>query len=580
MTFTRILKRHALLLCSLGVGLAGCGEDTSSSATALSVAPTSTPTTVSSEATDTVATPTSDGPGSTGATGSGVSDPVPPTTTGDSTTGPVVSTGSGATTTSGGETTGGDSTTEDPVFGEIPATCAEAELSSSTVGCRFYAVDMDSYDGPTETNQFAVAVANVQQDQAATVTIERKDGDLWTVIAGPTPVAALDLQSFNLPDQHTNDSQLAAGFAYRVTADVPVIAYQFNPVDGATSFLSDASMLYPTTGLDSINHVIAWPAMNDSAPVFHHSYATAIAVKDDTTITVTPRVATLAGPGVPAGVPNVPFNVVLDEGDVLSVAVQDLGASMTGALFESVKATPFMLFAGHECAEMPIGVCCCDHLEEEISGVRLWGKTFVGARMAIRDTQAPEAALWQIYAAENDTTITLTADPQVTGLPPGPIKLDKGKMVEFYAGGTAAEPGDLLIEADRPIGVMHYMTSAKNVQGENKIGDPAAVQIPSIEQYLPRYVVLVPGTWENDVGVFTRTAGAPVTIDGVPISDAAWFPVAGGDFEVARVPLTDGVHVLDSDGTSFGAYIVGYDTADSYAYLGGIGTKIVNPEPQ
>ena len=30
------------------------------------------------------------------------------------------------------------------------------------------------------------------------------------------------------------------------------------------------------------------------------------------------------------------------------------------------------------------------------------------------------------------------------------------------------------------------------------IGDPAMVQLSPTEQFLPRYVVLVPGTWTND----------------------------------------------------------------------------------
>src|SRR5262245_53387093 len=39
----------------------------------------------------------------------------------------------------------------------IPATCAEADTSDTTVGCLFYAVDLDQLDGG-EDLQFAVAV--------------------------------------------------------------------------------------------------------------------------------------------------------------------------------------------------------------------------------------------------------------------------------------------------------------------------------------------------------------------------------------------------------------------------------------
>ena len=570
-------------LAACGDDLPGTTETTGGSTSTTTTTTTSASTTSTTEGTSTTASPT--GTGTIGQTDSvGTTEPITSTSgsssTTDATTGTSTTTGDTTTSSTGVDSSSGGSSTGDPFFGEIPETCEQAELSQSTVGCLFYAIDMDSHD-LAETGQYAVAVANVQTAQMASVTIERKQGNVWNVIAGPANIAPLGLQTFNLPDQHTDDSRLAAGFAYRVKATVPVIAYQFNPVDGGSSYLSDAAMLYPVTGLDSINHVIAWTSMMDNTNVFQHSDARAVAVMDGTKIKVTPSVQTAAGMGVPAGQPGVPFELTLNEGDVLSVAVQNLGTSLTGTIFESAKETPFMLFAGQECALIPANVCCCDHMEEEISGVRLWGKNFVGARMPVRNANMPETTLWQLYGAENDTTVTLVADAQVTGLPKNPIKLNKGQVVEFYAGGPAAEPGDFEITSDKPIGVMNYMTGAENMPPPfNSTGDPASVQIPSVEQFLPRYVVLVPGTWVNDVGVFTRKAGALVTIDGMPIPDNQWNPVGNSEFEVARVPLGDGVHVLDGDGTPFSVIVVGYDQHDSYAYLGGIGTKIVNPAPQ
>ncbi|HRI11015.1 MAG TPA: IgGFc-binding protein, partial [Nannocystaceae bacterium] len=495
----------------------------------------------------------------------------------DATTGTTANTTAVDTT----GTTGVDTTTGDPpFFGEIPETCDQAELSKSTVGCLFYGIDMDSHD-LAEGGQYAIAVANVQKNQSATVTIERKQGGVWSIIAGPQTLNALGLGTFPLPDQHTDDSQLGAGLAYRVKADVPVIAYQFNPVDGATSYLSDAAMLYPVTAWDSINHAITFTSTTDNTNTPQRAYASAVAFADGTKVKVTPKVPTKAGNGVPAGQPGVPFEVTLNEGDVLSVAVANIGTSLSGTIFESPKEQPIALFAGIECALIPTNVCCCDHVEEQIAGVRLWGKNFVAARQPVRNAAMPETTLWQLYGAEDNTTVTLVADAQVTGLPPNPIKLNKGQVVEFYAGGPAAEPGDFEVTADKPIGVMNYMTGSENMPAPySQTGDPASVQIPSVEQFLPRYVVLVPGTWVNDIGVFVRMEGATVTIDGVAIPDASFNPVGNSGFEVARVPLGDGVHVLDGNDVPFGVVVVGYDQWDSYAYLGGTGTKIVNPLPQ
>jgi len=40
------------------------------------------------------------------------------------------------------------------------------------------------------------------------------------------------------------------------------------------------------------------------------------------------------------------------------------------------------------------------------------------------------------------------------------------------------------------------------------------------------------------------------------------------------------VHVFDGGDNSFSVVIVGYDSFDSYAYLGGTGTGVINPDPQ
>jgi hypothetical protein len=90
---------------------------------------------------------------------------------------------------------------------------------------------------------------------------------------------------------------------------------------------------------------------------------------------------------------------------------------------------------------------------------------------------------------------------------------------------------------------------------------------------------LVPGTWINDWAVLARPAGAPITLDGVPIDNALFIPVADSGYEVARVPVSDGIHVFDGDQNPFSIIILGYDQWDSYAYLGGTGTGVINPNP-
>lgn len=512
----------------------------------------------------------------------GTTSPVDPTEVGSS------GTGAGSTSVQ----TSADSTSGSPKFdlgeqpsvdlgGEmtgpiIPTTCGEAASGKSTVGCKFFAVDMDSHDG-VETSQYAVGVANVQLAGMANVTVEVKEDGVWQVAAGPQPIGPLQLFVFNLPDRHTDDTYLRLGGAYRVTSDVPVVAYQFNPVDGANSYLSDAAMLYPVAALDTVNHVTAWKSMYDNSNTFQHSYATVVATVDGTMVTVDPSVVTAAGAGVPQGAPGAGFTLPMQEGDVLSVAVQTLPDSMTGTKITSNVDHPIAVFSGQECALIPEAVCCCDHMEEQLAGVRLWGKDFIASRMPVRNPGSPEATLWQIYAAEDATSVTITADAGVTGIPANQFVLNQGQVSEMYVSGPPGEEGDFQITADKPIAVYGYMVGAENFGSD--IGDPAMVAMAPTEQYLPRYVVLVPGTWINDFAVLTRPTGAQILLDGVAVPDSSFSPVAATGYEVARVPVPDGVHVLDGGLEPFSVVIVGYDTHDSYAYLGGTGTGKINPNP-
>jgi IgGFc binding protein len=448
----------------------------------------------------------------------------------------------------------------------IPETCAVAEDNASAVGCLFYGLDLNNFSD-TDPQQYGIIVSNVQEDDAAEVVVEEKQGNNWVTISGPFSIPPLDSHAFLLPDNHQEGSGLAVGGAYRVTSDEPVVAYQFNPINGQQSFTTDASLLYPVPSYDYIYQVLGY-----HVTIGYSSYINIIAAYDGTEVEVTPSVATVAGPGIPAGVPGVPFLVQLDEGDVAQISTQAGMSSLTGTEVLTDDNHPVGVLSGTECTNTGQGAC--DHMEDMLTGVRLWGLEFVASRMPIRQLNAPEPTIWQIYASEDNTTVIIDADGEVSGLPGSPVHLDKGEKVEFPASGTPGNPGDFHIEADKPIAVMGYLVGINS--GE---GDPAMVLMSPVQQYLPRYVVLVPGTWVNDYLVITRHAGTTVQVDGVPVDEVAFVPVGDGDFEVARVLTPDGVHTIDGLGDPCSVVVVGFDEYDSYAYLGGVGTSVINPSP-
>lgn len=448
----------------------------------------------------------------------------------------------------------------------LPSSCDDDAGAESTVGCIFYAVDLDQA-GVFEDPQFAVVVSNVQGAGQAEVVVEERVDGVWTVVDGPVEVAPKSLHVFALPGHEQQGSGIAIGGAYRVTASLPIIAYQFNPLQMGW-WSSDASLLYPVRALDTIADVVQW------GPGSGFGYVTVVASHDGTDVTVRPAVNTAGGGGMPPGLAGGAFTITLDEGDTATVRVAQENASLTGSRIESTE--PIAVFSGHECAFVPAGVYACDHVEEQLAGLRLWGKEFVGARMPIRTPGSPEASLWQVYSSEDDTVLEFSAPAGVTGLPASPVTLDKGQLLEFETAGIVGAAGDFHLSADKPVALFNFMTGWESIGVE--VGDPAMLQLSPVQQFLGQYVVLVPSEWENDVLVITREQGAVVEVDGVAVQDTLFFD-AGGGFEVARVPVEDGVHDLGGS-APFSVSVVGYDQADSYAYLGGMGTSLINPEPE
>ena len=461
----------------------------------------------------------------------------------------------------------------DPGGPIIPTTCNEALAGESSVGCLFYTADLDNN---VDTVQWAVVVSNVQEQDVAEVTLERKVNGNWQVLDGPIMVNPLELHEFLQPDFHQEGTGIKVGGAYRVVSDVPIIAYQFNPIDGASSFLSDASMLYPVPSWDSLNQVINWAAVSPSSKPF----VTIAAAYDGTVVEFTPSVATSAGGGIPAAGANQTIMINLDAGDTASINPVDPNQALTGTTIETDDDHPIAVFSGHTCANIPDNVCCCDHLEEQLSGLRQWGQNFVAAHVPVREPNDPETTLWQVYASEDNTTIDFDYDNALTGLPGPSIVLDRGEVETMFVTAPVNTEADFGIEADKPIAVMGYMTGSFNLSNQAQTGDPAMIQFQAVEQFLHRYVVLVPGTWINDAFMLTREAGATIEIDGVAVDDFAFSPVGNGDWEVARIEIPDGVHVLDGGNDPFGVVVIGWDQYDSYAYIGGTGTGVINPNPQ
>lgn len=451
--------------------------------------------------------------------------------------------------------------------------CQKAEAGLSSIGCEYYGVDAnnDPFEG-YDAQPYAIVVSNVDPTYTANVSVQAHDGNAWQTIQMGS-VAPKMLFQFDLPDRHVDYTNLNPRGAYRVVSDVPLIAYQFQPVNGESSYTSDASLLLPKTAFDTFYYVIGW-----GKPSFGNAQINIVAAQDATNVTITTTVTTLAGGPIPALNPGQPTALpVMNEGDVIQI---EAGDAFSGTFLTSDK--PIAVFSTHWCANVPQQVCCCDHLEEQVYGLQKWGTSYVAARWPVRNSGGPEPSVWHLFAAEDNTQVHIDAHAEVTGIAMPDFTMSKGQLILLSVAGSEANPGDFLVTADKPIYLMQYLSSSQNTNAPtDKAGDPAMAQAVPVEQFRSDYVVLIPSNWIYDFIVVTKKAGSTVNLDGVAIPQASFVAVGPANmptgYEVARVSASDGVHTLDGD-QGFGVTVLGYDSYDSYAYPGGLDQKQINPQ--
>src|SRR5207244_7767252 len=98
------------------------------------------------------------------------------------------------------------------------------------------------------------------QPRAVNVTVTAANGAtiMQSVAAGQVQAILPQAPPASIPDQSL-DGTGKARKAYKVTSDLPIVAYQFNPLDNVDVFSNDASLLIPRTAFDVEYYAFSWP---------------------------------------------------------------------------------------------------------------------------------------------------------------------------------------------------------------------------------------------------------------------------------------------------------------------------------
>jgi hypothetical protein len=511
--------------------------------------------------------------------------------------------------------------------------CKAAEIAQSSYGCDYFALKTVQSQAPRAC--FAAFVANTW-GKAVHLQVERGGQPLnaqdFTILASNLnapythydPVAGLAVGEVailflsraatgggglpaclvnpavgtetGVPIDLSGNNGNGLGNAFHITSDFPVVAYQMTPYGGGSAAVTSATLLLPTSAWDT-NYIAinAYKSAEPDIPAGNPSLDI-VAYKDNTQVTLLPKVAISPGaPGgaIPASAPaNMPVVYTLNKGEFLQITQHE---ELTGSVLQSTE--PVGVFGASACMNVPFGQTDCDSGQQQLAPVRALGSEYAAVRYRGRGADVDagvlpqdEAVPWRLVGAVDGTA--LTWEPTTPMGAPKSIGL--GEMVEFTA------PGPFVVKSqggDHPFYLGGYMTGGEPFGGE---GDPDWVNVIPPQQYLNHYVFFTDPTYPETNLVVVRSPSkvdgsfAEVTLNcagsATPVTLADWQPVGTG-YQYARIDISTG-NFAGVNGCSngrqemqsalpFGVTVWGWGNTTatkqvSYAYPAGAGFTPIN----
>jgi hypothetical protein len=442
--------------------------------------------------------------------------------------------------------------------------------SGSYLGCDYWAMDLDNIE-ESETAPIGIVVSVPANKTATEVKISTAGVQLDPATLGVANglVQPGEVKTFVLPSGFDVDGTQKTDKTFHIETTAPVAVHQFNPLNGDGVYTNDASLLLPSNVTGKEYVVMSWPHRNDG--IILRGFFTMIATQPGfTEIKVVPSSQVAAGFGVAQLSPGNPYLFVLAQGEAINFETDgEHGSDLTGTTIQASQK--ISVISGHECANVPLGITACDHMEQQLFPLESWSTEYFAD--AFKARSADQVDIYRVIAG--DTDVLVETIPPLPGYES--FKLQKGNWIQFASGDS------FKIKSNGPILVGHFLTGANYpgavdrpecefsaVGKPEPIGDPAFTLAAPVKRYLKEYAVLTPSGYmegENYVNIIAPD-GTAVTIDGLPVT-APFKSIPGTGYSIATQGVVPGVHTVQAD-KAFGLTAYGYDCDVSYAYPGGL----------
>lgn len=444
--------------------------------------------------------------------------------------------------------------------GQCVVLCQDDSVAQSYFGCEYYGVDLDNIvetgGRSAASQQYAIVVSNPDPVLTVRVEVHRNNAppgqpaSLERIASAVIPPR--DLEVFSLPAREVDCSTVAglndgtgtclSSRAYRVTANFPVIAYQFNPLENVGVFSNDASLLLPTNSLQGSYRVLGYPQQwsrtmdpDTNGRDEIRSFMTIVGTAASTRVRIEATADIIPGGPIMQRVPRgTPIEITLSPFDVLNLETGAFLADFTGSLVTADR--PVALFSGTECSDVPFWrtfsdrQAACDHIEEQNFPLEAAGQAYVLSRSPTRSrallqagarvAEVNEPEWFRVLNASSRPVRVTTTLPEDIANPTGPtvtFDLDEGEFRDIRA------LADFQLRGDGPVLVGQFMGSQSTTGIPNTLpgGDPALLMVPPLNQWRTDYVFLTPNKYAFDFVQIVARPDVDVFLDETPVRDFA-----------------------------------------------------------
>jgi hypothetical protein len=440
--------------------------------------------------------------------------------------------------------------------------CAAAERDLTTfVGCVFYTAEVANV--ASDASRATSFLVTNGAGEATEVTLERHLAGSWSLAGSETIAAGQGAARLTIAGLMITGAGRSDG-GLRVSTSQPVTVAQIQSDDRDREALnSGGTMLLPVQALGTRHMVMAYPQVQ--TPALQSTLDSGggagrlliVGTKAGTQITLTVSAnASLVVAGTLATVEaGATYPVPLEDGEVFQAFSGDDKQDLSGT---EIRATqPIAVFSGNIATtygKTAPGINSPDMAHEQMPPIAHWSYEYVAAglppQLSTCDTLLGKtnASVWRLMAALDGTEVKfMRPDPMTAG--PEDQTMHAGQVIEFVA------ETDFVVKGNRPLLLTQGIDCEASLSLGISVDKPPEDLTFSVLPHFDQMIAVV------------RMGIKPVLLDGVPIG-STFFAPAGGDYQVARVPLercpaSRGVCTHRLQG-SFGMTLRGMDVLASY----------------